>query len=115
MRRVIVLLPIAYCPLPIAFERLKERDRQEAAPGKEAEEQHGEIEEDRKPMALHRVQKPTDRMSLRRRCIVGTADRQHRGVPGERQQEKKQRTAEREAALPKLAPATRYREVRHHC
>ncbi len=64
-------------------------------------------------MALHRVQKPTDRMSLRRRCIVGAVDRQHRGVPGERQQEKKQRTAEREAALPKLAPAPRHREVRH--
>src|SRR5437867_12680064 len=88
-------------------QSLDERGRQEAAPREEAQEQDGDVEEDRPAVSADDGGEAAERVPARRLGVARAVEQDYRGVPRHGDQEKYRRPGQ-EAAFPgSFPPAAR--------
>src|SRR5437867_8584606 len=93
---------------------LDERGRQEAAPREEAQEQDGDVEEDRPAVSADDGEEARERVPTRRLGVARAVEQDYRGVPRRGDQEE-YRSPGQEAAFPgNFPPTASEQQVRDH-
>src|SRR2546425_11696787 len=93
---------------------LNERGRQEAAPREEAQEQDGDVEEDRPAVSADDGEEARERVPTRRFGVACAVEQDYRGVPRRGDQEEYRRPGQ-EAAFPgNFPPTASEQQIRDH-
>ena len=88
--------------------------RQKGAPGEEAQEEHGDVEEGRPARPGHGSEDAPERLAARPRRVVPAVEPEHDRIPRRGDQETQGEPAKRPRLPPGLAKAAREREVGEH-
>src|SRR5437773_4530498 len=93
---------------------LDERGRQEAAPREEAQEQDGDVEQDRPAVSADDGGKAGERVTARRFSVARAVKQEHCGVPWRGDQEEYRRPWQKAAFTGNLPPAASEQQVWDH-